>query len=102
MRLFSCLIILVVANSVRADLFDAIGNKDITRCMSTDVAQPLQEITANHLTLANNLIPQSHASILFIRTKEGRNAKLQVIAGLQKVNGIRQPVLFIEKYATFV
>jgi hypothetical protein len=101
MRTFGILLILVAAPVARADLFDDMTNKDIVRIVSTDAAKPMAEVTANQLSTFNGLVPQSSAAILLIRTRDGRYAKLQVQAGLQNVSGVKQPVLFIEKYATF-
>jgi hypothetical protein len=101
MRTFGLLLLLVAAPAARADLFDDMTNKDIMRIMSTDAAKPMAEVTANQLSTAHGLVPQSNAAILLMRTKDGRFAKLQVLSGLQNVGGIKHPVLFIEKYVTY-
>lgn len=101
MRMLSLMVVVVAALPARADLFDDMTNADIQKIIMTDAAQPLLAVSANQLSMAAGLVPQSQAAILILRTKEGRLAKLQVQTGLQSVGGIKYPVLFIEKYATF-
>ncbi len=101
MRTAGLLLLIVISSSARADLFDDITNTDIPRIIATNAVQPVTEVSANHLASVSNLIPQSNSAILLMWTKDGRYAKLQVQAGLQKINSIKHPVLFIEKFATF-
>lgn len=101
MRKLGLLLLVVAAMPARADLFDDITNKDIPRIITTDAAELLTEVSARQFTMAGTVIPQSTSAILFLFTKEGRYAKLQVQAGWQKINSIRHPVLFIERFATF-
>ena len=101
MRTFCLMMLVVTASSARADWFDDMTNADIQKVLMTDLAMALPAVSANQLSAATGLVPQSNAAILIVRTKEGRYAKLQVQAGLQNVGGIKHPVLFIEKYATF-
>jgi hypothetical protein len=92
--------LLAFASAARADRFDDISNPEIGRLIASGSATAVETLTATAVGPAPKL-GGSQSAVVFVRTREGRSAKLLLQFGYQKLPGGRVPMALIERFATF-
>ncbi|MFO0807323.1 MAG: hypothetical protein U0746_01730 [Gemmataceae bacterium] len=100
-RALTVTVLLLASSTVQADVFDQYTNRDITKYAESDGAVEVQELTSSLLVERGGLLPGTNGALVFLRTTEGRYAKMLVHAARQKVGEATVPMLLVERYVCF-
>jgi hypothetical protein len=92
--------LLAFTSAARADRFDDLSNPEIGRLIASGSAVAVESLTAAAAGQAPKLVGSQSATV-FVRTREGRSAKLLIQFGYQKLSGGRVPMALIDRFATF-
>jgi hypothetical protein len=88
--------------NARADAFDLYVNATLSKAAESPDASELRQLTPKEILEHDRVIPGIPATVLIVRTNEGRWAKLLVQSARQKIDAERAlPMLLIERYVTY-
>jgi len=84
------------------DRFESYSRPALASITGTDALVSRKVMTIDDLAEHDRVLPKVSASFLVVKTNGNRYAKLQVVAGRQKVSDEKAlPVLIIERFVTF-
>ena len=92
---------LVLPVPLRADTFDRYTNPVLARAPQAEGVEEVKRLTPALLASNDRVLPDTQSALVVVRTNEGRNGKLLLQAGRQKVGDQAIPILIIERFVTF-
>lgn len=102
-RVVTLVAFLFAANPLRADTFDYYTNPVLAKTIQdVKYAKPFKEITSNQIGEIGEVLADTSATVLIVRTNDDHFCKLLVHAARQRFGKDRQvPMLLVEKFVTF-
>jgi hypothetical protein len=93
---------LALVESVRADAFDHYTNPILTRLLESKNVKEIKQLEQGTLAEHDAVLPRIDAAFVVVRTNTGRQAKLLLQAGKQKVSEEKSlPILIIDRFVTY-
>jgi hypothetical protein len=100
LALLVCLLLSPAA--ARADEFDNYTNALLSKVPEFDGAKKITELTPELLVKYRDVLPNTNALFVVIRTNEGRYCKLLVQPARQKISENKSvPILLVERFVTY-
>jgi hypothetical protein len=94
--------LIITALNQSSDRFDSYSRPALLKLVSGNGVVVRKSIGISDLIDNDRVLPRQSASVLIVKTNGNRFAKLQVVAGRQKVSDdVQLPVLILEKFVTF-
>jgi hypothetical protein len=88
--------------AARSDAFDWYVNPVLARAITAEGVVEKARLSPDEIGDHDRVLPALPYAFLIVKTNQGRNAKLLVQAGRQKIEGDRfLPILMVERYATY-
>jgi hypothetical protein len=86
----------------KPDAFDWYINPVLAKAISAEGVREVARLSPDEIGDHDRVLPALPYAFLIVKTNQGRNAKLLVQAGKQKVEGDRfLPILMVERYLTY-
>jgi hypothetical protein len=86
----------------RQDAFDWYVNPVLAKAVTAEGVRQTARLSPDEIGDHDRVLPALPYAFLIVKTNQGRNAKLLVQAGKQKIEGDRfLPILMIERYVTY-
>src|SRR5258708_7211324 len=99
---FILLLPAIIQPATRADGFDHYDNKILSKVPEFAGAKLITELTPDLLVKYRDVLPNTNALFVVVRTNEGRFCKLLVQPARQKISAEKSiPILLIERFVTY-
>ena len=86
----------------RVDAFDFYFNRTLAKVIEDEGTREVKRLEPGEIVDHDRVLPGAPGAFLVVKTNDGRNAKLLVQAGRQKIDAERSvPMLLIERYVTY-
>jgi hypothetical protein len=93
---------LALVGPARGDAFDHYTNPVITRLLESKNVKEVKQLEPGTLTENDAVLPGIESAFVVVRTNTGRQAKLLLQAGKQKISEERSlPILIIDRFVTY-
>ncbi|MCI0378434.1 MAG: hypothetical protein L0215_12565 [Gemmataceae bacterium] len=90
------------ANPARADSFDHYYNNILTAAPASQNAEMIKQLSPEIMVQHSRVLPNITATLIVVKTNEGRFCKLLVQPARQKISDTESlPIVLIERYVTY-
>src|SRR5262245_37083726 len=97
-----CFIGIILPADLQADAFERYTNPILSKVSAAEGAKEIKRLTVDLLAENDQVLPQTTAAMIVVRTNGGRWSKLLAVAARQKIDEKQQvPILLIERFVTF-